>query len=215
MPIALFQDLLRGPHFLVGPAGDAQGPADLVEDVLIRRRDGTAGRFLAHARGALPVGVRVAARERRTRLRKLRRFGLRPRFEVEREHLGHRTLVFVFDALRSAGLLPCHGGLKNSMTDAIDIANRRSSVPVAPALQFFAGQRDSDDGSGAARRLPRVGQRAFAVVNPAAGAGATRRLWPGLAAVLSASGLEVDAAMTTRPAEGIEFARRAVDAGHS
>jgi YegS/Rv2252/BmrU family lipid kinase len=60
-----------------------------------------------------------------------------------------------------------------------------------------------------------VGQRAFAVVNPAAGAGATRRLWPRLAASLRASGLDVEVAMTTRPAEGTDLARRAVDAGHS
>lgn len=60
-----------------------------------------------------------------------------------------------------------------------------------------------------------MGTRAFAIVNPAAGAGATGRSWPGLATLLSRLGLELDAVTTTRPREATELARRAVAAGHS
>lgn len=66
MPIALFQDLGGRPELLVGLAWHAERGAQVVHDVLVRRRHGSAGGFLADEVGALPVGVRIAAGERRT-----------------------------------------------------------------------------------------------------------------------------------------------------
>jgi YegS/Rv2252/BmrU family lipid kinase len=60
-----------------------------------------------------------------------------------------------------------------------------------------------------------VAVRALAIVNPAAGAGATARLWPALAAQLREHGLDLDVATTAGPRDGIALARRAVDEGRS
>ncbi|HXM56361.1 MAG TPA: diacylglycerol kinase family protein [Candidatus Dormibacteraeota bacterium] len=53
------------------------------------------------------------------------------------------------------------------------------------------------------------------VVNPASGGGRTGREWPAAAERLRAAGLRFDAALTTRPGEATELARRGVHEGRS
>jgi YegS/Rv2252/BmrU family lipid kinase len=55
--------------------------------------------------------------------------------------------------------------------------------------------------------------RAFAVVNPAAGGGRARRLWPGVKDRLCRLGVELEFAETTGPGAGSKLARSAVDSG--
>ena len=61
--------------------------------------------------------------------------------------------------------------------------------------------------------MEEAAQRAFFIVNPAAGGGRTRRAWPRLAARLAARGVAFDAVETTGPGSGIGLARRAVQRG--
>ncbi len=56
-------------------------------------------------------------------------------------------------------------------------------------------------------------ERAFFVVNPAAGGGRTRRAWPGLRRALAERGVGFEAAETTGPDSGIALARGAVERG--
>lgn len=58
-----------------------------------------------------------------------------------------------------------------------------------------------------------MGQRAFVVVNPAAGGGRTRRLWPGLRDRLSRLGLDFDVVETTGFGSATAVTRRAVANG--
>ena len=51
------------------------------------------------------------------------------------------------------------------------------------------------------------------IVNPASAGGRTGREWPGIEARLRAAGLRFDSALTSRPAEATELARREVKAG--
>lgn len=55
--------------------------------------------------------------------------------------------------------------------------------------------------------------RAFAVVNPAAGSGGTRRRWPGLRDELRRAGFELESAETTAPGAATVLARQAAHAG--
>jgi YegS/Rv2252/BmrU family lipid kinase len=57
--------------------------------------------------------------------------------------------------------------------------------------------------------------RAFAVVNPAAGAGDTGRRWPALAERLARSNVILDVALTAGHGDATGLARSAVEAGHS
>jgi diacylglycerol kinase (ATP) len=60
-----------------------------------------------------------------------------------------------------------------------------------------------------------VSARAFAIVNPAAGAGRSGRAWPRLVRILTHSGFALEWAATSRPGEATDLARRAVAAGHT
>src|SRR5687767_4540346 len=61
MPVPTVQDLVGRADLLVESARDAERLAQLVDDVLVRRRDAAADGFLAGAGGTLPVGVDVSA----------------------------------------------------------------------------------------------------------------------------------------------------------
>jgi hypothetical protein len=65
-------DLPRAFQLLVVLILDADGAADVVDDVLIGRRVVAARSFVADAVGRLPIGVDVAAGHRRTGLGVLR-----------------------------------------------------------------------------------------------------------------------------------------------
>jgi YegS/Rv2252/BmrU family lipid kinase len=56
-------------------------------------------------------------------------------------------------------------------------------------------------------------ERAFFVVNPAAGGGRTLRAWPRLRAALAARGVAFESVETTGPASAVALARRAVERG--
>ncbi len=58
-----------------------------------------------------------------------------------------------------------------------------------------------------------MGHRAVVVVNPAAGGGRTRWLWPGLRDRLARLGLDFDVVETTGPGSAVEATRRAVADG--
>src|SRR4029450_9228769 len=66
--IALGQDLARGLYLGVRLLGDAEGFAQLIHHILVRRGGADAHRFVPRTPGALPVGVEIASRELRTRL---------------------------------------------------------------------------------------------------------------------------------------------------
>src|SRR5262250_407052 len=59
-PIAILENLLRGPQRCRGRLLHAERVADLVDDVLVRCGDAAADRFLARALRARPIRVQVA-----------------------------------------------------------------------------------------------------------------------------------------------------------
>src|SRR5262249_43630489 len=63
MPITALQDLLRGPNLFLRRAGHAKGASELVGDVLVGRGHRASHGLLPNVVRALPVRIRVAARE--------------------------------------------------------------------------------------------------------------------------------------------------------